>query len=256
MTPWRMGCPARLGKRSDNEYPVGLALPSFHARVLLIDDIDTTMPAHEPAVLVTRPSRPETIADLHNTRLPLAACLPGNVREGSGRSRRRARSCQAAARGLVDRQGTRVDFITLLLERKDHAQVTGRPSFSAAGFLAMAFVIVGLAGIFSTYAAPVPLNRALIQEAALDQALATAAAPDGTTRLEALRPALGNSAAAVLSGPGTLPERVARERARIRAHFEQQAATIGTRLRLLIGVVTLAAAVFGLAILGVGRPGP
>ncbi len=134
--------------------------------------------------------------------------------------------------------------------------MAGRPSFSAAGFLAMAFVIVGLAGIFATYAAPVPLGRALVREAALDQVLAAAAAPDAAARLAALRPALGESAAAVLSGPGTVPERVARERARVRARFEQEAAGLGARLRLLIGVATLAAAIFGLAMLGIGRPGP
>ncbi len=119
----------------------------------------------------------------------------------------------------------------------------------------MAFVIVGLAGIFGTYAAPVPLGRALVREAALDQVLLAASAPDEASRLAALRPVLGDSADAVLSGPGTLPERVARERARIRAAFERQAAGLAMRLRLLIGVVTLAAGLFGLAMLGVGRPG-
>ncbi|HUA78525.1 MAG TPA: hypothetical protein VMA86_12725 [Acetobacteraceae bacterium] len=136
--------------------------------------------------------------------------------------------------------------------------MAGRPSGGAAGFLAMAFVIVGLAGIFATYAAPVPLSRALVREAALDQVLAAASAPDATARLAALRPALGDSADAVLSGPGTLPEgtlleRVARERTRIRAHFEREAAALATRLRLLIGVATLAAAVFGVAMIGAGR---
>ena len=133
--------------------------------------------------------------------------------------------------------------------------MAGRPSGSAAGFLAMAFVIVGLAGIFGTYAAPVPLARALVREAALDQVLLAASAPDEASRLAALRPTLGDSADAVLSGPGTLPERVARERARIRARFERQAASLASRLRLLIGVATLAAGIFGLAMLGVGRPG-
>jgi hypothetical protein len=118
----------------------------------------------------------------------------------------------------------------------------------------MAFAIVGLAGIFGTYAAPVPLGRALAREAMLDQVLAAATAPDEAARLAALRPALGDSAASVLSGPGSLPERVARERARVRARFAQQAAGLGARLRLLIGAATLAAVIFGLAMLGIGRP--
>jgi hypothetical protein len=120
----------------------------------------------------------------------------------------------------------------------------------------MAFAIVGLAGIFGTYAAPVPFGRALAREAVLDRVLAAASAPDEATRLATLRPALGESAGAVLSGPGTLAERVARERERVRARYARQAADLGARLRLLIGVVTFAAALFGLAMLGVGRGEP
>lgn len=131
--------------------------------------------------------------------------------------------------------------------------MAGRPNLSAAGFLVMAFVIVGLAGIFATYAAPIPLARALNREAVLDQALLASAAPDSAERLAALRPALGDSANAVLAGPGTLAERVARERTVVRARFEQEAASLAFRLRLLVGVFTFAGALFGFAMLGVGR---
>jgi hypothetical protein len=120
----------------------------------------------------------------------------------------------------------------------------------------MAFLIVGLAGIFGTYAVPVPLMRALGHEAVLDQVLAASTAPDAAARLAALRPALGTSADAVLGGPGTLAERVARDRAATRMRFEAEAAALGGRLRLLIGVATLAAGLFGLAMLGVGRNAP
>ncbi len=120
----------------------------------------------------------------------------------------------------------------------------------------MAFVVVGLAGIFGTYAAPVPFGRALAREAVLDQVLAASLAPDAQARLAALRPALGESAEAVLSGPGTLAQRVARERERMRARFAEEEAELDARLRLLIGVVTFAAALFGLAMLGVGRGEP
>lgn len=47
-----------------------------------------------------------------------------------------------------------------------------RANLSLIGFLAMAFVVVGLTGILATYAAPLPLARALHLEAVLDQALA------------------------------------------------------------------------------------
>ncbi len=135
-----------------------------------------------------------------------------------------------------------------------------RPSGGAAGFLAMAFVIVGLAGIFATYAAPVPLARALREEAVLDQVLAAsgkaAGKADSAAELTRLRPLLGERAASVLEGPGTLEARVAAERARLTAHVEAEQAAVGARLRLLIIVATIAAGIFGLAMLGVGRRGP
>jgi len=131
-----------------------------------------------------------------------------------------------------------------------------RPNAAAAGFLAMAFVIVGLAGIFGTYAAPVPLGRALRREAVLDKVLAAAAMPDAAARLAALRPALGQGAAAVLEGSGTLEQRVARERARLQGRAAAESAAVGARLRLLIGIATLAAAIMGVAMLGLGRRAP
>ncbi len=60
--------------------------------------------------------------------------------------------------------------------------------------------IVGLVGIFATYAAPVPLERALAREAALDDALATIRAPDPQAALAGLADRLGDSAA-LLAGP-------------------------------------------------------
>lgn len=131
-----------------------------------------------------------------------------------------------------------------------------RPSGGAMGFLAMAFVIVGLAGIFASYAAPVPLARAFRTEAALDRALATAGKSDAAAELAKLRPALGVDAAFVLEGPGTLEARVAEARARLMAHVTEEQAAVGARLRLMIVVATIAAAMFGIAMLGVRRRDP
>lgn len=130
-----------------------------------------------------------------------------------------------------------------------------RPSGGAIGFLAMAFVIVGLAGIFASYAAPVPLARAFRKEAALDQVLAAAGKPDEAAEFARLRPVLG-TAASVLKGPGTLEARVAAERARLMADVTAEQASVGARLRLLIIVATIAAGLFGIAMLGIGRRTP
>ncbi len=117
------------------------------------------------------------------------------------------------------------------------------------GFLTCAFLVVGLAGGFATYAAPLPLQRALAREATLDAVLT---APDSAARA-ALRPRLGDSAANVLAGGIDLRRAVALERARVRARFLAQAAAEGVRLRWIIALVTLTGAAFGAAILGAGR---
>ena len=124
---------------------------------------------------------------------------------------------------------------------------------SRIGYLAMTFVVVGLAGIFATYAVPIPLVRALRRDSALDAALATAQAPDPAKALAALRPRLGGSAAAVISGPSPLPVRVAAERTRMRAQFLAEANAEAGRMRLLIGVITVMGALFGAAMVGFGR---
>lgn len=121
------------------------------------------------------------------------------------------------------------------------------------GFMAMAFAVVGLAGIFATYAAPIPLERALAREAVLDHALTTAGAPDPAAALAALRPELADSAAAVIDGAGPLAARVAAERVAMRARLQADSAALGSRLRWMIGVGAATAALFGAALLGFGQ---
>jgi hypothetical protein len=122
-----------------------------------------------------------------------------------------------------------------------------------SAFLAAAFAVVGLTGIFATYAAPLPLERAIAREAALDQALAAGQSADAAAALQRLRPELGDSADAVISGPGTLAERVARERVAMRARLSTEAEEVGLRLRVMIGVFAFAGALFGIALLSIVR---
>ncbi len=119
-----------------------------------------------------------------------------------------------------------------------------------AAFLAMAFLVVGLTGIFATYAAPIPLERVLARDAALDRLLA---APDPAKALDALRAELGDSADALAKAPGDLGERVARERGAMRVRLGREFAAVGLRLRLMIGVFTFAGALFGIAVLSIVR---
>ncbi len=122
------------------------------------------------------------------------------------------------------------------------------------GFLAAAICAVGLIGLFATFAAPLPLQRAMAREAALDEAVAIARTADPAPALEALRPRLDDSAAVLLPYTPDLEARITRERPAMRRRFEAEAAAIARRLRLLVVVVTVMAIAFAAAVLrGVTR---
>jgi hypothetical protein len=110
--------------------------------------------------------------------------------------------------------------------------------------------VVGLTGIFATYAAPLPLERAMAREAALDAALAAAGTPDPQAALAALAPRLGDSAQALEGAPAGLPARVAQERVAMRARFAREASGLAAQLRLLSALITVTAAIFVCAIVG------
>jgi hypothetical protein len=130
-----------------------------------------------------------------------------------------------------------------------------RVNLTWAAFLVMTFVIVGLAGLFASFAVPLPLQRALARDAALDQALAAAHGPDPAATLAALRPQLAESADAILPQGGDFDGRVAAERAAMRGRLQAESDEVALRIRWLLCVVTAMAAAFGVAILHIGRRG-
>ncbi len=118
------------------------------------------------------------------------------------------------------------------------------------GFAAMAFIVAGLSGVFTTYALPIPMQRGFAREAALDAAFEAARGPDSAAALAALRPRLGDSATAVIEGPGTPEERILRERATVRERFLAEEEATALRLRWLCVMVSLTGALFVAAIVG------
>jgi hypothetical protein len=129
------------------------------------------------------------------------------------------------------------------------ARDMAKMNFSLIGFMAMAFAVVGMVGVFATYAAPLPLERALAREAALDAALEAAHGPNAEAALAALRPKLGDGAAVLAGDPAGLAARIARERPAMRAHFIAEAAEAGFNIRLIVVVITVMGAVFGSVLL-------
>ena len=119
-------------------------------------------------------------------------------------------------------------------------------SSAMAGFLAMAFAVVGMTGLLAAHVGRLPLERAMQREAVLDEVLAAAG---NTAALEALRPRLGDSAAAVLPGGADIAGRVAAERVAMRARRLAEADATAMRLRVLLIVVTVVAGAVGIAAL-------
>jgi hypothetical protein len=131
--------------------------------------------------------------------------------------------------------------------------MSSRPSATAIAFMVTGFAIVGLTGVFAAFAAQLPLQRALVRETTLDAALATQNDPQPQAALEALRPALDDSADAVIGGPGPLAARVAQERAAMQARMLHEADALSRRLQWMVGVATVTGALFGVAMMGIGR---
>jgi hypothetical protein len=129
----------------------------------------------------------------------------------------------------------------------------GKPNYSLIGFLAMAFAVVGLAGIMATYTVPVPLARAMAREAALDDALAALSSPNPREALEALRPRLADSVDAVLPLRDGAVGRVATERVAMRARLSAESAELGVKLRWMVVVLTLMALGFSTMLMQAAR---
>lgn len=134
-----------------------------------------------------------------------------------------------------------------------------RVDYTWSGFLVAAFMAVGLMGLFATFAAPLPLERAVLRESALDAAQVAAHAPDPAAALAALRDRLDESGDTLIKqGGGVWPDldaRIAAERIAMRDRMTTDEHALATRLRWLICVVTLMGAAFGVAILATGRRG-
>ena len=117
-------------------------------------------------------------------------------------------------------------------------------------FLAMTFVVVGLTGLFASFAAPLPLQRAMARDATLDEPLASGGKPEV---LAALRDRLDDSAALVVDGTGPIEARVNTARAAMRAELLHDSDAVAERLRWMVVIVTVAGAIFGSVIVGASR---
>ena len=124
---------------------------------------------------------------------------------------------------------------------------------SWTAFLIMLLAVVGLCGLFASYATSIPLERGMARSMLLDRVVADGAAPDAPSRLERLRPLLGSLAGSVLDGPGLMGERIAAARAVVQDEQQREEGSLAFRTRLMLGVVTALAALLGAGILALAR---
>jgi hypothetical protein len=122
-----------------------------------------------------------------------------------------------------------------------------RGTITWMAFLVMTIVVVGLTGLFASYALEIPVERVALRDAALDLVL-TGADP------KSLADSLGDSAPALTGDKAGLPARVAAERTRMHAEIAAEAAAVARRVRWLVVIVTVLGAVFACVIAGIMVP--
>lgn len=118
-------------------------------------------------------------------------------------------------------------------------------------FLLMLFALVGLCGLFASYATAIPIERALARSTALDAA--ASGVPTDPEAVQRLQAALGSAAPAVLEGGQPLPLRISAAREIILDEERHETASVAYRTRLMLGVVTVIAATLGAGIMALSR---
>ncbi len=133
------------------------------------------------------------------------------------------------------------------------AKSSSNNRYSIIGFIAMCYGIIGLVGIFASFAVPVPLARAVAREAALDAAQIALHSADPKAGLEALKLRLDDSYDALTPLPADPDRAIANERVAMRARLVADSAAIAERMRWMIIIITILAGGFGIALSGGGR---
>ena len=131
-----------------------------------------------------------------------------------------------------------------------------RPQAAWTAFLLMCFALVGLTGMFASYAVTIPLDRTLARTAVRDGVLAEGQQPD-PTRQATLRMMLGPEVGPrVLDGPGDLFDRVAAQREVVLQEGTQEERSVVLWVRRVVAGVTVMAGLGGRGIMGWARRAP
>lgn len=133
-----------------------------------------------------------------------------------------------------------------------------RISAQRIGLMLTAFLMLTLIGVFATYAAPIPPMRGVAAEAALARAAASGDGGAMRTAIEGAKPLLGRQGQLALTALPPDRAGMAKAATLLAAETGQASALISYRLRLLVIVIGVLAALFGVALLGIrdAKPAP
>lgn len=129
--------------------------------------------------------------------------------------------------------------------------VRQRISPGRIGLMLTAFLMLWLIGFFATYAGPIPAMRGVIAERALVAAAASGDAGQIRSAYAAARPLLGVSAQKSLDALPMTRDGASQAAALLATGSARASALIGFRLRLLVTVMGILCALFGIALLGI-----
>jgi hypothetical protein len=131
-----------------------------------------------------------------------------------------------------------------------------RISGQRIGMLLTGFLMITLIGVFATYASPIPGMRGVIVETRIAQAAASGDAAMMRAALVATKPLLGVNGQKTLATLAPNPAGMA-QAAIVLNHATLQASDlVSYRIRLMVIVIGVLAAAFGIAVLGIRDTGP
>lgn len=131
-----------------------------------------------------------------------------------------------------------------------------RISAQRIGLLLTAFLMLTLIGVFASYAAPIPAMRGVIAETAIARAAASGDRAAMQAALDHARPLLGVTARKTLAALPPDRAGLARAATLLAADARRASALVSYRLRLLVIVIGVLGALFGVALLGIGESRP
>lgn len=124
------------------------------------------------------------------------------------------------------------------------------------GMMATGFLMVTLIGVFASYATPIPPMRGVIAEAAIAKAAASGNPDLMRQALATAKPLLGVAAQKILA---TLPPDragMAQVSTILATETREASALVSYRVRLMVIVIGVLAALFGVALLGIRDSAP